>query len=419
MKQLIKVFNDAQRIKKRKELLQNVVLTPELELVLGAMEEYIATLPEGDNITDWDLFSTHFFTVKYPGLTTNEAEVYKNIFEYLEENPELGDEEKNIFHAILSKQYGEMIADASYSIAYGNSDEELKDTVTDMLDQYEQQLESVSIILNDEEEQESSDIFDSLDDIISKSGYSWKLSELNQSLGPLSDGDFLVLGGRPDSGKTTLLASEVVHVGSQIDGGSILWLTNEERSSRIKLRIIQSALGKCQDDIVMDLMTAKIDFKKVVQADIQVHNIYGWDTRKVGNLIKQKKPKLLVFDQLAKLVCNEPYAHDAERLAKLAAKARSWSADFPVITTCWADGTAEGEKYIEMNQLYGSKTGVQGEADAIVTIGRMHNDPIPDARYIYVPKNKLVGGEPTKRNARWEVRIHPEIARYSSVYTAA
>ena len=72
-----------------------------------------------------------------------------------------------------------------------------------------------------------------------------------------------------------------------------------------------------------------------------------------------------------------------------------------------------------MNQLYGSKTWVQGEADAIVTIGRMHNDPIPDARYIYVPKNKLVGGEPTKRNARWEVRIHPEIARYSSVYTAA
>ena len=75
MKQLIKVFNDAQRIKKRKELLQNVVLTPELALVLGAMEEYIATLPEGDNITEWDLFSTHFFTVKYPGLTTNEAEV--------------------------------------------------------------------------------------------------------------------------------------------------------------------------------------------------------------------------------------------------------------------------------------------------------------------------------------------------------
>ena len=35
MKQLIKVFNDAQRIKKRKELLQNVVLTPELELVLA------------------------------------------------------------------------------------------------------------------------------------------------------------------------------------------------------------------------------------------------------------------------------------------------------------------------------------------------------------------------------------------------
>ena len=113
----------------------------------------------------------------------------------------------------------------------------------------------------------------------------------------------------------------------------------------------------------------------------------------------------------------QSYANDAERLSKLASFARALSKDFPVMSTIWADGSAEGVQYIQQGQLYGSKTGIQGEADAILTVGRLHNDTIPNARYLYAPKNKLSGGDPSCRNAKWEVVIHPEIGRYSSVNT--
>ena len=81
-----------------------------------------------------------------------------------------------------------------------------------------------------------------------------------------------------------------------------------------------------------------------------------------------------------------------------------------------ADGTAGGVPYLEMSQLYMSRVGIQGEADAIIMIGSSYDSSIPqNTRYLNIPKNKLAGGplSDTKyRHAKYEIQIDPERARY-------
>ena len=82
----------------------------------------------------------------------------------------------------------------------------------------------------------------------------------------------------------------------------------------------------------------------------------------------------------------------------------------PVITVHQADGTAEGVQWIDMSQLYMSKTGIQGEADAIITIGRQPDKG--NARFMYIPKNKMTGNVPSLRNGKFEIEIVPDLARF-------
>jgi hypothetical protein len=64
-----------------------------------------------------------------------------------------------------------------------------------------------------------------------------------------------------------------------------------------------------------------------------------------------------------------------------------------------------------MHQLAGSQQAVQGELDAIVTIGR--DLSMPSMRYLYVPKNKLpTPGDPSLRNGFFEVSPNFDKGRF-------
>ena len=64
-----------------------------------------------------------------------------------------------------------------------------------------------------------------------------------------------------------------------------------------------------------------------------------------------------------------------------------------------------------MEQLYGSKTGIQGEADGIITIGR--RDSSSNERTVFVPKNKLPDGNNSMRNVRFHVDIDPNTTSFT------
>lgn len=129
-------------------------------------------------------------------------------------------------------------------------------------------------------------------------------------------------------------------------------------------------------------------------------------------ILKKYKAGLIIFDQLWKIHgFDESSGNEVTRQTMLFNWGRELSKKHaPVIAVHQADGSAEGMRWIDMSRLYGSKTGIQGEADAIITVGR---DPATgDSRYLYVPKNKLKGNNPAMRNGKYELIIQPSIGRF-------
>src|SRR5512139_772261 len=95
------------------------------------------------------------------------------------------------------------------------------------------------------------------DDACQHQGLRWRLTTLNQSLGSLRKGDFGFIFARPETGKTTFLASEASHFATQLtpDLGPGIWFNNEEQHKKVMLRIIQATLG-----ITMQELSSRIPY---------------------------------------------------------------------------------------------------------------------------------------------------------------
>jgi replicative DNA helicase len=96
---------------------------------------------------------------------------------------------------------------------------------------------------------EKSDVFVSpslsyLSKIVATGGLDWRLKELNVALGPLRKGDFIIVAARPESGKTTFVASEASYMMSQLKPDEhVIWINNEESSTKVMMRVIQAYNG--------------------------------------------------------------------------------------------------------------------------------------------------------------------------------
>ena len=258
---------------------------------------------------------------------------------------------------------------------------------------------------------------------VSGTGYEWRLEELNKSLGSLRTGDLIVIGARPERGKTTLLASEASFFATQLpsDERPIIWVNNEERDSKVMFRIMQAHFGVTKEELEKDLKgyeeryTKEIGNKILLLSDNSGIN----SVRQLDSLFTEYKPSIILFDQLDKVYgFGKESEREDLRLGKLYQWAREKAREYgPVITASQVDGTGEGEQWITMAQLRGTKTDKQGEADAIITIGSSNDPKLTNNRYIHVPKNKLYGGPRSKeefRHGYFEVAIKPEVARYVS-----
>ena len=88
-----------------------------------------------------------------------------------------------------------------------------------------------------------------------------------------------------------------------------------------------------------------------------------------------------------------------------------------MIAVSQAGGTGEGKLFLTMDDVDGSKTGKQGEADWILGIGK-ETDNTSRIRYFNICKNKLLGDSdtlPDLRHGNSQVLIRPEVARYEDI----
>lgn len=307
-----------------------------------------------------------------------------------------------VLQTLHNRSYAESIAEQCIAVAEGKTNS-FKE-ISALLDHYKR----TSVKLERElVETKQEDMYESLSSI-KTTGMKWYIEPLNTILGPLNN-EFILLASRPDGGKTTFLANEAWNIAKQLPGGKqVLWFNNEEHIRKVKMRVIQSYLSVDKSTILSNI----IDAVKLYEDDVGKDRIVFIDDAnhisKVEKALDKYDPGLIIIDQLYKVQgkFDNKNELEAERFRKLCEWAREIAKHrAPVIASNQLDGRAEGIKYPPMDSLYGSKTGAQGEADAILFIGKTPVDG--DKRFIYCPKNKLTGS-----NEQFEVTLMKEIARY-------
>ena len=264
--------------------------------------------------------------------------------------------------------------------------------------------------------QEEEFVTDDLDllyhDIIQTQGLRWRMNVLNQSLGSLRKGNFGFIFARPETGKTTFLSSEMSYMAEQADG-PVIWLNNEQEGKQVSIRIYQSSLNLTLQDLWLDRKKNHEQFMELTKGNIRIVDRAFIHRKEVELLCERLKPAIIVFDQLDKI---KGFAEDREdlRLGSIYIWARELAKTYcPVIGVCQASATAEGKRYLTMDDIANSKTTKAAEADWILGIGNDYESG--HSRYLNIIKNKLIGDEdsdPKMRHWHGEVLIDADRGRY-------
>ena len=412
---LLSVLRNKANFNRFEKLIKESTVAPETWMVFKTIKEYYAIYLDEDSI-DWTRFSTLFFHIKGRGIKEDKAIICRKLIQQASECTEDDTAAEDIIKHYIELDYATRIGNASMEILSGSKDISV---VEEIYGDYCKEVGRVTL--------SKDDLFASTDlttiiSSVASAGFKWRLNELNRSLGDARQGDFMIFAARPETGKTTLIAQEMTHWASQLtdDVRPIIWVNNEERSDKVMLRAMQSFFAITTTELFanMEMYRAQYDIQigkrlLILNDDDAVNNVGYLD-----KLFSEYNPAGIVFDQLDKVHGFNGEVREDLRLGKLYFWAREQAKKYgPTIAISQIDGSGEGQKWLNMQQLRGSKTDKAGEADAIVTIGRTAEDEY--ARFIHVPKNKLFGGSdsvPSERHGYYEVKINPDIARYEGVY---
>lgn len=397
---IIKSFLDKENYQKYRSFINDSKISPELKPVFRGLDKWYTTntgspaLEDVANLTfaggvpekDWEYTKSLFNTLQ----SINGHETVQNLLESFRTSKVLGD-----------------IAFSAFEASEGRKG---LPEVLELVDQLKSPVEVNFDYVSD-------NINEVLNATINAPGYRWRLDSLNRSLGSLRKGNFGFVFARPETGKTTFLASEVTHMASQHfdTHGPILWINNEETGAAVMSRLYQAALGATVDRIAKHPESAQEKYKELTHGRIKLLDRAGIHRREIERIVESENPSLILFDQIDKI---KGFKADREDLALGAIY--QWSREIakeycPVIGVCQADVSGENQRWLYMDNVAGAKTAKQAEADFILGIGKIHDPGFENIRFINISKNKLPGdadSDRTKRHPQIQVEIKPQIARY-------
>lgn len=274
------------------------------------------------------------------------------------------------------------------------------------------------------EEQEAGDApefvssaLETLQNSLAKPGLNWRLKALREMLGPLRKGNFGFVFARPETGKTTFLASEATHMLQSVDT-CVLWFNNEQAGDEVVARCMQAYFGITTQQLFGNFDEYRKQYDQETQGKLKIYDNASIHRTDVERICRKFLPSLIIFDQIDKIKGFANDRHDLE-LKALYQWARELAKLYgPVIAVCQAGVTGEGKKWLTMDDVDNSKTSKQGEADWILGIGKSHQEGMGSIRHLHLSKNKLLGDSETKssdRHGRRDVILEADIARYRDI----
>jgi len=213
-------------------------------------------------------------------------------------------------------------------------------------------------------------------------------------------GHLVIIGARPNTGKTSFHASLIAGPGGFAEqGAKCIILCNEESTHRVGARYLTAASGMNLKQIKQNPKQAQQRWRRITE-NISIKDVTGRDMMWVESVCKTYKPDVIVLDMGDKFT-HGGFTSQHEALKACAIHARMIAKEYNCVVFYMSQLSADAEGRIQLDQsmMEGSKTGKASEADLMLLISRNPvsdnsggEDEIDDPqRHINSVKNKLTG----------------------------
>lgn len=247
-------------------------------------------------------------------------------------------------------------------------------------------------------------------------GLTWPIDSLNSLIGPVPATKLVGVFGRPNIGKTSFMATIVPFFARQLDRPTVV-IANEEAPETVQIRYMQSRYKVTEAELFANKDKYQSHWDRELGKKLMITGDPALLQKKnIERLLDTVNPGLIVIDQLAKVVGFTKDRQDQE-----ITEAWKWARNLAkkhkavVIGISQASASGEGRRWLRYIDLAESKTGVQGECDLLIGIGKEDESP---TRYLVVLKDKLpLAGDkdPNRRHGKEVLLLDQDIARYKDV----
>ena len=343
-------------------------------------------------------------------MTTANKEAYRDLFRKISRENPLG---KEIADDVLSKLFqqvvGEEIANLGFDYVNGTQQslEPLRKLLTDYQDDFMPNLKIDWDDISIETLLEANDI---------QSQWKWNIPSLRRKVEGISGGHLVVVGARPNTGKTSFHASTIAAPdGFAHQGAKCMILCNEESYERVGARYLSAATSMSMDEVKANMPVAALRYEPV-KNNIFIKDSTGKDMSWVEAIVKAYEPDIVVLDMGDKFASKTSDKSDVY-LKEAAIHARNIAKQYKcaIIWMSQLSAVAEGKVNVDQSMLEGSKTGKAAEADLMVLISKNQmvegqDEEESAQRHLNIAKNKLKGG--------WHGVVHCDLDGARSQYLA-
>ena len=215
----------------------------------------------------------------------------------------------------------------------------------------------------------------------------------------VSGGHLVLVGARPNTGKTSFHASIIAGAqGFAHQGAKCIVLCNEEAYTRVAARYISASSNMTMKEVRENKALAQKRYEPI-RSNVLFKDSTGKGMAWVESVVKQEKPDVVVLDMGDKFADISSERSDITlKTAAIHARNIAKQYDCAIIWMSQLSAAAEGMVNPDQSMLEGSKTGKAAEADLMVLISKnpVLADTADDAddsqRYLVIAKNKLQGG---------------------------
>lgn len=381
------VFNEYQNVVPKKRLLK------ETQILLEDYKKYFDLYPDHQSL-NLSQFYTHFATEWRAGYDELKLDYYRD----------------HVFPAILAVEALD-VSEVKNSLLRLQYQDELKKLLETGLDplkletlaaKYKTMVDSK--VADAEAYTVSSVDFNTLD---KANGVPWFLAKLQDNLGSLVAGQFVVVAGDVGTGKSAFCISQAVtsflHA-NKTGGRSVVYFNSEGTAADVFGRFLSCLYRKKIVGGFEEVITRHAEVVEKFKTTFDHNKFIVFQMSSIKNVehlrekVLQHNPSMVLIDICDKLA----YEEDPQSLKKLYDNLRLLSAEVcPIIGTSQSNNTeymdqetgeSRNRKWLGDKALHGSRQGKSGAADTIITIGK--EDTESKLRYLAVPKKKR--GEQTK-----------------------